>query len=616
MFQFPVKSTRLVGVLFLSLAAIGPAFTQGTSVASLTRAGVDLRTDNAVKSDLVGNSQSKSVLTRFVAAETKVREALNKYAFKRDVVLQTIGPNGEVTGEYIRNSQFVFDDRGRRVERVIFHPASTICEMRITKEDIQDLAGAQLLGIDIVEADMYRLTYVGAETVDSRQLFAIDVAPLTQPDPSHMRKRFFVGRVWLNPTNFQIVKIRGIVEPQGKQRFPLFETWREPVNGPLAFPTRTEADDVLHFRNRDVHYRIKVRCYDYKLFGSKVRITELDEAPPTLDEASPKISASPLKPNEAPPKMRATPSKTIAVAPGTEDARPKQLPIPTIKPPRKSQLCTTNRDAPPVGDYHWPADSDVKVFFLRNTFTPEQRAALLDGMEVWTTARSETGSGVRFVDAGETEIRENCRSCLTIRRRDVYKQDKHHYAFFYPMNRDAGRLLVSAWIDLDFGITNPTALKGFMVHELAHGLGLWDCTTCKKKRTIMNSFPGINKDNGLVIPSTCDLATVRDVYQQERQVAAARSNSDRRPERVRSGSALKLSILRLENASFSVLDHQRPFGGYPAAAKSASDKRPQEVSTNSILTLPPVGLEKPNFLLLDPRRSHVNRSFLFWSGIF
>jgi hypothetical protein len=61
-----------------------------------------------------------------------------------------------------------------------------------------------------------------------------------------------------------------------------------------------------------------------------------------------------------------------------------------------------------------------------------------------------------------------------------------------------------------------------MAHELGHGMGLWDCETCKKKGTIMNGFPGINKDNGLIAPSRCDLVTLKDVYKQERQIAADR----------------------------------------------------------------------------------------------
>src|SRR6478672_6247080 len=158
----------------------------------------------------VAASEQAAILERFVAAETRVREALNQHTFKRDVVLQTIGPNGQVTGEYIRNSQFLFDDRGNRIERVVYHPSSTIREMRITREDIQDLAGAQLLGVDIAETGKYRLSYGGTELLDSRTAFVIDVAPATTPDSQNMKERFFVGRVWIDGETFRVIKVRGI----------------------------------------------------------------------------------------------------------------------------------------------------------------------------------------------------------------------------------------------------------------------------------------------------------------------------------------------------------------------------------------------------------------------
>src|SRR5438132_4016101 len=265
MFQLAIKGGRTLGILLMLVAFIGSTFSQERSVASLGNREISLRPWASADSEPADVSNPAAIVARFVDAESRVREALNQHTFKRDVVLQTIGPNGEVTGEYVRNSVFLFDDRGRRIEKVHFHPASTVREMRITKEDIQDLAGSQLLGIDIVEANKYRLSYVGAETVDSHQLFAIDVTPLTEPNPKRMSERFFVGRVWVDPTTFQIVKIKGIVEPQGKQRFPIFETWRQPIKNAHAFPARTEADDVLHFGTRDVHYRISVRYYEYKL---------------------------------------------------------------------------------------------------------------------------------------------------------------------------------------------------------------------------------------------------------------------------------------------------------------------------------------------------------------
>jgi hypothetical protein len=514
--MLPIAINRLmpVGVLFLLLTSFIVAFAQEGSVATTSAPSDRLRAGNRWAEV---TNETATILERFVEAETKGREALNQHTFKRDVVLQTIGRAGEVTGEYIRNSQFLFDDQGQRIERVLFHPPSGIHEMRITKEDIQDLAGSQLLGIDIVEAHRYQLTYAGAEITDSRQLLAIDVTPLVKPDPKRMRERFFVGRVWIDPNSFQIVKIKGRVEPEGKQRFPQFETWREPINGAFAFPTRTEADDVLNFPEGDVHYRIKVSYHDYKLFGSKVTITDVDDTPST-----------------------------------------SSVPTITPKPQGNLEACIINRNAPPVSSYHWAADAEVKVYLVRNMFTPEQREALLQALKAWTSAGEETNAGVKLIYAGETAGLMNCKGCLTVTRRDVYKNDGRHYSFFNPLSSEEGRVLTSAWIDLDFATTNPHALQGFVAHELGHGMGLWDCETCKSKRTIMNGFPGINRDNGLIAPSRCDLETLKSVYAQERQVATARPYGTQRVEKVQIGNLSPLTPASLASLPSPLVTPARP----------------------------------------------------------
>lgn len=405
---------------------------------------------------------SESIVAEFVRTELRVRDALKQYTFKRDVVLQTIGPNGQATGQYVRNSHFVFDDKGNRIERVTYRPPSTITEMRITKEDIQDLAGAQLLGMDIAESTKYRLSYNGEETLTGKLVYRLMVEPAVQPDPRRMSDRFFRGSVWIDAKTFQIVKIRGIVEPQGKQRFPTFETWREPGAETLSFPTRTEADDVLHFPHRDVHYHIRVRYYDYKLFAGKLTVKEIDAPEPPGD-------------------------------------------------------CLANDNAPPKNGYYWRPDTDVKVHFRRGMFTAEQQAALLGAMKAWSDSAAYTNSGVRFSFAGEIDQLATCKGCLTITRRQVHKNDARSYALFNPL-QDGDGLLTSAWIDFDFATTKPQALQGLMTHELGHGLGLWDCKSCKAKRTIMNAFPGINKDNGLIEPSPCDLEVVRQIYELQRRV--------------------------------------------------------------------------------------------------
>ena len=272
------RTIKLVGLLVFVLFSTPSAIAQQGSIASLRSSSTGsnvLVASNAAAPSVM--TTPATILAAFLKTETQVREALNQHTFKRDVVLQTIRRDGQVTGEYIRNSQFLFDDKGNRIERVLYHPPSTIREMRITREDIQDLAGAQLLGIDIVESTKYRLSYTGDEMLEGRPVYVVSVEPTAKPDPHHMNERFFCGRVWIDAQLFQVVKIKGVVEPHGKQRFPVFETWREPISAALFLPARTEADDTLHFANRDVRYRIRVKYYDYRIFAGKLKVTEVDE---------------------------------------------------------------------------------------------------------------------------------------------------------------------------------------------------------------------------------------------------------------------------------------------------------------------------------------------------
>lgn len=205
------------------------------------------------------------------------------------------------------------------------------------------------------------------------------------------------------------------------------------------------------------------------------------------------------------------------------------LSVAAIMAQERPPACITNRNAPPVNAYYWPPDTNVKVYFVRGMFSPQQRATLLAAMKTWSDAAVDTGAGISFSYVGEIDRLASCKDCLTVTRREVYKNDGKHYAFFNPLKQDSAGLLISAWIDFDFATTEPKALQGFMAHELGHGLGLWDCKSCKKQKTIMNAFPGINTDNGLIAPSSCDLEVVRQVYQLQRRV-------DRNPSMGQAGS--------------------------------------------------------------------------------
>ena len=226
--------------------------------------------------DGAGAVDVNRIVRAFTAKETEFRRALNNYTFTRDAVIQTIGFGGQVTGEYNRTSQFVFNDAGERFERITRFPMPTLTEVSFTQEDLEDLGGVQPFALEASKINLYNFTYVGREKVDELDTHVFDVSPKVMP--KKVSERFFQGRVWVESDDLQIVKVKGKGVPEGKQRFPVFETYRENIDGKYWFPTYTYADDTLVFPGgQTVHLRMKVKYADFKLFRGRVRVIEEGE---------------------------------------------------------------------------------------------------------------------------------------------------------------------------------------------------------------------------------------------------------------------------------------------------------------------------------------------------
>jgi hypothetical protein len=218
-------------------------------------------------------AEVERIVRTFTAKETEFRQALNQYRFKRDAVVQTIGMGGQVTGEYRRVSNFTFDDQSNRFERITFFPAPTLTEITVTTEDIEDLGGIQPFALELAKIGLYNFTYAGKEKIDEVDTYVFDVGP--KSIPKKVSERFFQGRVWVDDQDLQIVKVRGKGVPEGEQRFPTFETYREQIDGKFWFPTYTSADDELVFKNGQVvRIRMRVRYTDYKRFAGTSKILE------------------------------------------------------------------------------------------------------------------------------------------------------------------------------------------------------------------------------------------------------------------------------------------------------------------------------------------------------
>jgi hypothetical protein len=223
-------------------------------------------------------AQVDAVIRAFTAKETEFRRALNSYAFKRDALVQEIGMGGQVVSEYHRVSDFTFDDQGNRFEKINFFPMPSFAAM--TAEDLEDLGGVNPFALEASKLSQYNFKYVGKERIDELDLYVFDVAPKVMPKKSI--ERFFIGRIWVDDHDLQIVKSKGKGVPETKEnKFPIVETYREEIDGKYWFPTYSYADDDLVFDNgQDLRIRMRVKYFDYKVGRGKVTITEVGEAKP------------------------------------------------------------------------------------------------------------------------------------------------------------------------------------------------------------------------------------------------------------------------------------------------------------------------------------------------
>ncbi|MCM3903444.1 MAG: outer membrane lipoprotein-sorting protein [Pyrinomonadaceae bacterium] len=246
-------------------------------IATCLMPGATILAQNAAAtSDTLSQTEIDRIVRAFTAKETEFRKALNLYSFKRDAMIQSLGMGGQVTGEYRRVSSFTFDDQGNRYEKISFFPMPSFGG--VTPEDLEDLGGIQPFALEPSKIDKYNIKYVGKEKIDELNLYVFEVTPKVVPDPKKIKERLFVGRVWVDDQDLQIVKTKGKGIPETKiNKFPVVETYREQIGGRYWFPTYTYADEELIFDNgQPLHIRMKVRYSDFAPARADVKVIEVD----------------------------------------------------------------------------------------------------------------------------------------------------------------------------------------------------------------------------------------------------------------------------------------------------------------------------------------------------
>lgn len=260
------------------------------------------QTSNIVKASLTP-AEVDRIIKRFTQNEAEFRQALTDYVFNRSATVQTVGMGGQITGTYKRDSFMTFGSDGRRFERITFFPVSTLTEISVTPEDLEDLGGVNPFALEPSVIELYNFTYLGKEKIDDLDLHVFEVAPKMIPDPKKSKQRLFVGRVWVDDKDLMIVKSKGKAVPETKDnKFPVVETWRENVDGKYWFPAYSASDDELVFDSgQAVKLKIRVKYQDYKLGRTDVHIGGEEVI---VSDPKPRTNPAPAPPQPAAPQKK------------------------------------------------------------------------------------------------------------------------------------------------------------------------------------------------------------------------------------------------------------------------------------------------------------------------
>jgi hypothetical protein len=218
----------------------------------------------------------EEIIQKFAAKEAEFAKARERYTYRQTLKIQELTPSGAVQGQHEMVSDIIFSAEGKRTEKVVRAPVSTM-HLMLDPGDEQDLRNVQPFVLTTDELSKYDIRYLGKQKVDEIPCYQFAVKPKKMVSG----QRYFEGEIWVDDRDFQIVKTFGkgvgLLKKGADNQYPRFETYREQIDGKYWFPTYTRADDVLHFKDMDQRLRMTVKYEDYKQFKAESNITFIDE---------------------------------------------------------------------------------------------------------------------------------------------------------------------------------------------------------------------------------------------------------------------------------------------------------------------------------------------------
>ncbi len=226
---------------------------------------------SAVKTD--PDIPVETIIRSFIDKETEFAAARESYTYRQTVKILEYNNSGRVRGRYEIVQDILFGGDGGRIERVVYAPPSSLKNLTLTPNDLEDLRSVQPFVMTRDNASDYRIDYLGEQQVDEIETYIFSV----KPKKLERGKRYFEGQIWVDQLGLQIVKTYGkgvgLLKKGNDEQFPRFETYRDQIDGNYWFPVYTRADDTLAFKSGPQKIRMIIQYEDYKKFQGTSVIT-------------------------------------------------------------------------------------------------------------------------------------------------------------------------------------------------------------------------------------------------------------------------------------------------------------------------------------------------------
>ncbi len=209
---------------------------------------------------------AEEIVRRFTQKEDEFQRVRSGYSYRKTVRVQEFGEDNKPAGEFQLVTELVVAADGKRYEKIVQEPPSTLRHMKLAREDVETLARIPAFALTTNQIDKYEITYAGKQPVDELTTYIFRV----KPRQLERKRAYFEGLVWVDDRDLLIVKTYGkwvteigdVSSPE--LPFTIFETYREMIDGKYWFPTYARSDDTLTSKNAAMRIRLTIRWSDYK----------------------------------------------------------------------------------------------------------------------------------------------------------------------------------------------------------------------------------------------------------------------------------------------------------------------------------------------------------------